>query len=65
MLFQHGHGPRARKIFVSGPLLDPSGDFDQMLKERDRQIQEHSRRARLDRARVEKVPHGGKQITNN
>jgi len=32
---------------LSGPLLVSSNNMDQMLKERDRKIQEYSRRARM------------------
>ncbi|KAL4361446.1 hypothetical protein GQ457_04G005700 [Hibiscus cannabinus] len=52
----HGGGgpsPRRNKMFVSGPLLAPSDDVDQMLKEHDRKIQEFARR----RAR-----HGNKKV---
>ncbi|GMI74829.1 hypothetical protein like AT1G53050 [Hibiscus trionum] len=51
----HGGGPspRGNKMFVSGPLLAPSNNVDQMLKEHDRKIQEFARR----RAR-----HGNKKV---
>ncbi|GAV70410.1 Pkinase domain-containing protein [Cephalotus follicularis] len=47
----HRRGPRGNKIYVSGPLLVPSNNVDLMLKEHDRQIQEFTRRARLDEAK--------------
>ncbi|KAG0484652.1 hypothetical protein HPP92_008543 [Vanilla planifolia] len=47
-------GPKAGKIHYSGPLLRPSGNVDQMLKEHDRQIQEVIRRARIDRSKARK-----------
>ncbi|KAJ8749063.1 hypothetical protein K2173_013670 [Erythroxylum novogranatense] len=36
-------GPRGNKIYVSGPLLYPSNNGDQMPQERDRQIQKYAR----------------------
>ncbi|KAE9599874.1 hypothetical protein Lal_00046171 [Lupinus albus] len=54
-LIQDGHGSRGKNINVSGPLLVPSNNVDQMLKERDRKIQEYSRRARIDKSKGEKV----------
>ncbi|XP_068639310.1 probable serine/threonine-protein kinase At1g54610 [Aristolochia californica] len=49
-----GYGSKGNKIHYSGPLLRPSGNVDQMLKDHDRQIQEVVRRARLDKARMRK-----------
>jgi len=49
---QYGRGSAGNKIYVSGPLLVSSNNVDQMLKEHDRRIQEHARRARFDKARV-------------
>ena len=47
-LFQDGHGSMGNNIYhLSGPLLVSSNNIDQMLKERDRKIQEYSRRARM------------------
>uniref|UniRef100_A0A6N2NM79 Protein kinase domain-containing protein n=1 Tax=Salix viminalis TaxID=40686 RepID=A0A6N2NM79_SALVM len=46
-----GYGSKGHKIHYSGPLIVPSGNMDQMLKDHDRQIQEAVRRARLDKAR--------------
>ncbi|KAE8668189.1 hypothetical protein F3Y22_tig00112344pilonHSYRG00153 [Hibiscus syriacus] len=48
-----GHIPRGNKMYVSGPLLAPSGNMDQMLKEHDRKIQEFARR---------KARHGKKKV---
>ncbi|KAM7262983.1 hypothetical protein ACFE04_000666 [Oxalis oulophora] len=58
---RHSHGPRGNKIYVSGPLLGPTNNMDQMLKEHDRKIQEYARSARLDKTK----PQGqGKQLVN-
>ncbi|XVF66825.1 hypothetical protein PTKIN_Ptkin10aG0068800 [Pterospermum kingtungense] len=50
----NGRGPKGNKIYVSGPLLAPSDNVDQMLKEHDRKIQEFARRARLDKTKLGK-----------
>ncbi|KAE8703258.1 Cyclin-dependent kinase C-1 [Hibiscus syriacus] len=60
-----GYGSKGHKIHYSGPLLVPSGNMDQMLKDHDRQIQEVVRRARLDKAKMKKVPIEGNQISTN
>ncbi|KAE8713058.1 Cyclin-dependent kinase C-1 [Hibiscus syriacus] len=52
-----GYGSKGHKIHYSGPLLVPSGNMDQMLKDHDRQIQEAVRRARLDKAKMKKDEH--------
>ncbi|KAL1179785.1 hypothetical protein V6Z11_A03G183600 [Gossypium hirsutum] len=50
---RHDGGPRGNKIYVSGPLLAPSDNVDQMLKEHDRKIQEFARRrARLHKTKL-------------
>ncbi|WVZ00012.1 hypothetical protein V8G54_026081 [Vigna mungo] len=50
-LIQEGHGPMGNNIcHLSGPLLVSSNNVDQMLKERDRKIQEYSRRARMNKS---------------
>ncbi|CAL1406557.1 unnamed protein product [Linum trigynum] len=49
----HIRGAKGNKIYVSGPLLVPSNNVEQMLKEHDRQIQEFARR-RLDKAKLGK-----------
>ncbi|KAK7401955.1 hypothetical protein VNO78_13851 [Psophocarpus tetragonolobus] len=47
-LIQDGHGPMGNNIYhLSGSLMISSNNIDQMLKERDRKIQEYSRRARM------------------
>ncbi|KAF5744077.1 putative ATP binding protein [Tripterygium wilfordii] len=51
------HGPSGNKIYVSGPLLVPSNNVEQMIKEQDRQIQEFARRARLQRAMPQNCQH--------
>ncbi|XP_058101026.1 probable serine/threonine-protein kinase At1g09600 isoform X2 [Magnolia sinica] len=68
-----GYGSKGNKIHYSGPLLRPSGNVDQMLKDHDRQIQEVVRRARLDKARMKKLqaeanhiqpkPHNGSSFS--
>uniref|UniRef100_A0A6I9QWB2 [RNA-polymerase]-subunit kinase n=1 Tax=Elaeis guineensis var. tenera TaxID=51953 RepID=A0A6I9QWB2_ELAGV len=55
-------GSKGNKIHYSGPLLRPSGNVDQMLKDHDRQIQEVFRRARLDKSKLRKVQGDGNQI---
>ncbi|XP_057973042.1 probable serine/threonine-protein kinase At1g54610 [Malania oleifera] len=57
-----GYGSKGHKIHYSGPLLVPSSNMDQMLKDHDRQIQEAVRRARLDKAKVRKAQVEGNQI---
>ncbi|KAE8696623.1 putative serine/threonine-protein kinase [Hibiscus syriacus] len=61
----HGHVPRGHKICVSGPLLAPSENVDQFLKEHDRKIQEFARRARLDKTKPGKPQAQGKQAREN
>ncbi|KAG2681871.1 hypothetical protein I3760_11G163900 [Carya illinoinensis] len=60
-----GYGSKGHKIHYSGPLLVPSSNMDQVLKDHDRQIQEAVRRARLDKAKVRKVQVEGNQISTN
>ena len=64
-LFQHGYGSKGHKIHYSGPLLVPSSNMDQVLKDHDRQIQEVVRRTRLDKAKVRKAQAEGNQISTN
>lgn len=54
-LLQQDHGSLGNKIHYSGPLLRPSGNVDQMLKDHDRQIQEVFRRSRMDRFKGRRV----------
>lgn len=60
-----GYGSKGHKIHYSGPLIVPSGNMDQVLKDHDRQIQEAVRRARIDKAKVRKVQVEGNQISTN
>ncbi|XP_057728508.1 probable serine/threonine-protein kinase At1g54610 [Arachis stenosperma] len=60
-----GYGSKGPKIHYSGPLLVPSSNMDQMLKDHDRQIQEAVRRARLDKAKMRRLQAEGNQITNS
>ncbi|XP_072965644.1 probable serine/threonine-protein kinase At1g54610 [Typha angustifolia] len=53
------YGPKGNNIHYSGPLVRPSGDVDQMLKDHDRQIQEVIRRSRFDKSRIRKVQGEG------
>ncbi|XP_010535099.1 PREDICTED: probable serine/threonine-protein kinase At1g54610 [Tarenaya hassleriana] len=50
-----GYGSKGHKIHYSGPLVVPSGNMEQMLKDHDRHIQEAVRRARIDKARVRRL----------
>ncbi|GMJ11448.1 hypothetical protein like AT1G53050 [Hibiscus trionum] len=58
-----GYGSKGQKIHYSGPLLVPSGNTDQMLKDHDRQIQEAVRQARLDKAKKKKIQLEGNQLS--
>ncbi|XP_021894091.1 probable serine/threonine-protein kinase At1g09600 [Carica papaya] len=60
-----GYGSKGHKIHYSGPLIVPSGNMDQVLKDHDRQIQEAVRRARIDKAKIRKVQVEGNQISTN
>lgn len=60
-----GYGSKGHKIHYSGPLLVPSGNMDQMLKDHDLQVQEAVRRARIDKAKVRKYQAEGNQISTN
>ncbi|XP_054812321.1 probable serine/threonine-protein kinase At1g54610 [Prosopis cineraria] len=60
-----GYGSKGHKIHYSGPLLVPSSNTDQMLKDHDRQVQEAVRRARLDKAKMRRLQAEGNQITTN
>ncbi|KAK8561497.1 hypothetical protein V6N12_048567 [Hibiscus sabdariffa] len=61
----HGRGPRGNKIYVSGPLLAPSENADQLLKEHNHKIQEFARRSRLDKTKPGKLQAQGKQVPEN
>ncbi|KAL6202062.1 hypothetical protein ACLB2K_025773 [Fragaria x ananassa] len=60
-----GYGSKGHKIHYSGPLLVPSGNMDQMLKDHDLQVQEAVRRARIDKAKVRKYQAESNQISTN
>lgn len=61
-----GYGSKGHKIHYSGPLIVPSGNMDQMLKDHDRQVQEAVRRARLDKAKMRKAAQvEGNQLSTN
>ncbi|OIV92406.1 hypothetical protein TanjilG_23006 [Lupinus angustifolius] len=60
-----GYGSKGHKIHYSGPLLVPSSNMDQVLKDHDRQIQEAVRRSRLDKAKMRRLQAEGNQITNS
>ncbi|RDX81052.1 putative serine/threonine-protein kinase, partial [Mucuna pruriens] len=60
-----GYGSKGHKIHYSGPLLVPSSNMDQVLKDHDRQIQEADRRARLDKAKMRRLQAEGNQVTNS
>ncbi|GAB2274788.1 hypothetical protein Dimus_009562 [Dionaea muscipula] len=47
---QCGGEPRDEYLHMSGPLLVPSSNVDQMLRQHDRQLQEAARRARFDKS---------------
>nr|CAB3471836.1 unnamed protein product [Digitaria exilis] len=55
-----GYGSKGNKIHHSGPLICPSGNVDEMLKENDRQIQEVFRRTRVEKSRARR-DHGHHQ----
>ncbi|KAL9255347.1 putative serine/threonine-protein kinase [Drosera capensis] len=57
-----GYGSKGNKIHYSGPLLVPSSNVDQVLKDHDRHIQEAARRARIDKARGIKMQGEGNQL---
>ncbi|VVB00376.1 unnamed protein product [Arabis nemorensis] len=63
-----GYGSKGHKIHYSGPLVVPSGNMDQVLKDHDLHIQEAVRRARIDKARVRKLQAeeaSSHQVPNN
>ncbi|XP_058097638.1 probable serine/threonine-protein kinase At1g54610 [Magnolia sinica] len=49
-----GYGGKKNRIHYSGPLLPPSGNLDEMLKEHERQIQQAVRKARHDKTKPKK-----------
>ncbi|XP_031490084.1 probable serine/threonine-protein kinase At1g54610 [Nymphaea colorata] len=48
------YGHKKSRIHYSGPLLPPSANIDEMLKEHERQIQQAVRKARLDKTKTKK-----------
>ncbi|XP_010260205.1 PREDICTED: probable serine/threonine-protein kinase At1g54610 isoform X2 [Nelumbo nucifera] len=60
-----GYGSKGHKIHYSGPLLLPSDNVDQMLKDHDRQLQEVVRRKKLDKAKLRKLQAAGNPIFGN
>ncbi|XVE50250.1 hypothetical protein DITRI_Ditri01bG0146800 [Diplodiscus trichospermus] len=60
-----GYGLKGHKIHYSGPLIVPSGNVDQVLKDHDHHIREAVRRARLDKAKMRKVQLEGNQTSTN
>lgn len=51
----HSLAPDGDRIHLSGPLLHPSKDLEQMLKEHDRRIQDAARRAHHEKFKHSKV----------
>ncbi|KAL2937793.1 hypothetical protein RDABS01_021242 [Bienertia sinuspersici] len=51
----HSLAPDGDRLHLSGPLLHPSRDLDQMLKDHDRRIQDAARRARSDKFKHSKL----------
>ena len=49
-----GYGGQGDKIHYSAPLLPPSGNIDEILKEHERHIQYAVRRARQDKSRPQR-----------
>ncbi|CAN6475607.1 unnamed protein product [Victoria cruziana] len=48
------YGRKKNRIHYSGPLLPPTGNIDEMLKEHERKIQQAVRKARLDKVKTNK-----------
>ncbi|XP_031500329.1 probable serine/threonine-protein kinase At1g54610 [Nymphaea colorata] len=48
------YGRKKNRIHYSGPLLPPTGNIDEMLKEHERKIQHAVRKARLDKVKTKK-----------
>ncbi|GLJ31139.1 hypothetical protein SUGI_0623960 [Cryptomeria japonica] len=49
-----GYGGPGERIHYSGPLLPPSGNVDELLKEHERHIQQAVRRARQDKVKSQR-----------
>ncbi|KAL9232433.1 hypothetical protein vseg_007547 [Gypsophila vaccaria] len=57
-----GYGSKGNIVHYSGPLIAPSGNTDQIMKDHDRHIQEAVRRARIDKARIRKMQAQANQV---
>ncbi|KAK9674457.1 hypothetical protein RND81_12G233900 [Saponaria officinalis] len=57
-----GYGSKGNMIHYSGPLIAPSGNTEQIMKDHDRQIQEAVRRARIDKTRIRKMHAQANQV---
>ncbi|KAM3324382.1 hypothetical protein P3S67_005533 [Capsicum chacoense] len=57
-----GYIPKKNRIRYSGPLMPPSGNIDEMLKEHEKQIQQAVRKAPLERNKIKnKHMHNGQK----
>ncbi|KAM3397917.1 putative protein isoform X2 [Capsicum galapagoense] len=57
-----GYIPKKNRIHYSGPLMPPSGNIDEMLKEHEKQIQQAVRKAPLERNKIKnKHMHNGQK----
>ncbi|KAK4398052.1 hypothetical protein Sango_1280700 [Sesamum angolense] len=62
---QDGHGHKDRMIHFSGPILVPSNNIEQVLKEHDRRIQEAARRIRHEKARAVRIQPQDMHLTSH
>ncbi|XP_042428433.1 probable serine/threonine-protein kinase At1g54610 [Zingiber officinale] len=53
-----GHGNKKNQDHYSGPLMPPGGNFEEILREHERQIQQAVRRARHDRVKPKNYGQG-------
>ncbi|KAL0306874.1 UNVERIFIED_CONTAM: putative serine/threonine-protein kinase [Sesamum radiatum] len=60
-----GHGHKDRMIHFSGPILVPSNNIEQVLKEHDRRIQEAARRIRHEKARGVRIQPQDMHLTSH
>lgn len=60
-----GYGSKGNNIHYSGPLLAPGGKVDQILKDRDRHVQEAVRRSRIDKAKLKRIQAEKNQLSTN
>ncbi|KAL2476348.1 Protein kinase superfamily protein [Abeliophyllum distichum] len=56
-------GQQNSLLWTTTRVLVPSGKADEILKDRDRQIQEAARRGRVDKARLRKLQVEGNQLS--